>query len=169
VDLARCPTPDEPSFGYVKETGAFWYGSKATFDCYTGFQLEESHMLSCVLGDEVDQLVWQGEPSTCTEIPDPTSRDKEDEWNRILRQANFLRGTKGSDKLTDVSSTRVIIGALIGFVICVVIAVSIFIICRKERKDNRSPKIRRQEEAGSQTTGYHLAKGAPASTSDSKI
>ncbi|XP_038052976.1 scavenger receptor cysteine-rich domain superfamily protein-like [Patiria miniata] len=170
VDLAQCPEPDEPSFGYVRETGAFWYGTTATFDCYTGFQLHEDHTLSCVLGDEVNELVWHGEPSTCKEIPDPNSRDKDDEWDRILKQAQLLKGTKGTLKLRDQSSTRIIIGALIGFVICVVIAVTIVIVCRKERKAKRSPKIRKQEEANSNGTGYHLASGGPStSVSDSKI
>ncbi|XP_022099449.1 scavenger receptor cysteine-rich domain superfamily protein-like [Acanthaster planci] len=170
VDLARCPKPDEPSFGFVKETGAFWYGSTATFDCYTGFEVEEAHTLSCVLGDEVDELVWRGEPTTCTEIPEPTSRNKEEERNRIFMQAKLLKGTKGSVvKLKDKSSTRLIIGALIGFIICVVIAISVFIVCRKERKEKRSPKIRKQEEGNGRTTGYQLAHGVSASTSDSKI
>ncbi len=169
IDLARCAKPKDPSFGFVKERGALWYGIVTSFGCYDGYKLDKEETLTCVLGKENSELVLEGEYSTCTEIPDLSSRNKVDESNRIEAHAVFLKGTKGSTKEEEASLMRIIMGTIVGICVCLVIFVTIVVIYKKERKTKGSPKIKKQEEGNGHATGYHLANGSSPAAADTKI
>ncbi|XP_033646452.1 uncharacterized protein LOC117305695 [Asterias rubens] len=168
IDLARCAKPKDPSYGFVKDRGALWYGIETTFGCLDGYRLDREETLTCVLGKENSELLLEGDYPTCLEIPDPSSRNKLDESNRIEAHAVFLKGATGTSTAEEASFMRIIMGIVVGLCVCLVIFVSIVVIYKKERKIKGSPKIKQQEEGNDNATGYHLANGT-SSAADTKL